>query len=86
MPDAKPDLAKNILGGEVAMWSEQVSGLAVEGKLWPRGSALGERLWADPDTDWKAAEVNTGSLNDKNALELNNSRKAINLTVRYWLH
>jgi len=56
LPDAKPDLAKNILGGEVAMWSEQVSGLAVEGKLWPRGSALGERLWADPDTDWKAAE------------------------------
>jgi len=60
LPDAKPDLAKNILGGEVAMWSEQVSGLAVEGKLWPRGSALGERLWADPDTDWKAAEVSTG--------------------------
>ena len=39
------------------MWSEQVSGVAVESKLWPRGSALGERLWADPDSDWKAAEV-----------------------------
>ena len=42
---------------KVAMWSEQVSGVAVESKLWPRGSALGERLWADPDSDWKAAEV-----------------------------
>ena len=32
------------------MWSEQVQGVAVEGKLWPRVAALGERLWADPGT------------------------------------
>ena len=32
------------------MWSEQVQGAAVEGKLWPRVAALGERLWADPGT------------------------------------
>ena len=32
------------------MWSEQVAGEAIEGKLWPRGSALGERLWTDPAT------------------------------------
>jgi len=55
--DSNPEFANNILGGEVAMWSEQVSGVAVESKLWPRGSALGERLWADPDSDWKAAEA-----------------------------
>jgi len=57
LPDHDPKHISNILGGEVAMWTEQVSGLAVESKLWPRGSALGERLWADPDTDWKAAEA-----------------------------
>ena len=32
------------------MWSEQVQGEAIEGKLWPRGAALGERLWSDPST------------------------------------
>ena len=41
---------QNILGGEAAMWTEQVQGVAVEGKLWPRVAALGERLWADPES------------------------------------
>ena len=47
-----------ILGGEAAMWSEQVDDQAVEGKLWPRGCALAERLWSDPkDKDaWRSAE------------------------------
>jgi len=46
-----------ILGGEAAMWSEQVDGAAVVHKLWPRASALGERLWSDPATNWKQAEL-----------------------------
>jgi len=46
-----------ILGGEAAMWSEQVDGAAIMHKLWPRLSALGERLWSDPETDWKQAEI-----------------------------
>ena len=32
------------------MWSEQVAGEAIEGKLWPRGAALAERLWSDLPT------------------------------------
>jgi len=48
---------KQILGGEAALWSEQVDTTGMEGKLWPRSAALGERLWSDPDTDWRAAEV-----------------------------
>ncbi|KAA0202353.1 hypothetical protein HAZT_HAZT010951, partial [Hyalella azteca] len=45
-----------ILGGEAALWSEQVDSESVDVRLWPRGSALGERLWSDPDHDWRDAE------------------------------
>ena len=48
MKDQKKQYEQNILGGEAAMWTEQVQGIAVEGKLWPRVAALGERLWTDP--------------------------------------
>ena len=45
---------KLILGGEAAMWSEQVDDFSVEAKLWPRGCAFAERLWSDPqDTTWR---------------------------------
>ena len=48
-----------ILGGEAAMWSEQVDSAAVVHKLFPRVSALGERLWSDPEAGltWKQAEA-----------------------------
>lgn len=48
-----------ILGGEAAMWSEQVDSAAVVHKLFPRVSALGERLWSDPEAGltWKQAET-----------------------------
>ncbi|XP_072938988.1 chitooligosaccharidolytic beta-N-acetylglucosaminidase [Epargyreus clarus] len=45
-----------VLGGEAALWSEQADGATLDGRLWPRGAALAERLWAEPHTDWKAAE------------------------------
>ncbi|KAK0090371.1 hypothetical protein PV325_001145 [Microctonus aethiopoides] len=37
-----------ILGGEVALWSEQVGQSSLGSRLWPRVSAFGERLWSDP--------------------------------------
>ena len=45
-----------IIGGETAMWSEQTDDATVEGKLFPRTSAYGERLWTSPSNGWYEAE------------------------------
>ncbi len=37
-----------ILGGEATMWSELVTPLTIDSRIWPRTLAIGERLWTDP--------------------------------------
>lgn len=44
------------LGGEAAMWSEQVDHFTLDGRVWPRLSAMAERLWTNPSTGWKQAQ------------------------------
>lgn len=34
-----------VLGAEAAIWSEQISEFELDGRIWPRLSALAERLW-----------------------------------------
>lgn len=35
-----------IYGAEAALWTEQVDEWALDARLWPRASALAERLWS----------------------------------------
>ncbi|XP_020100291.1 beta-hexosaminidase 2-like [Ananas comosus] len=38
--------AGRVLGGEVALWSEQADGTVLDGRLWPRAAAMAEALWS----------------------------------------
>ncbi|XP_058124961.1 chitooligosaccharidolytic beta-N-acetylglucosaminidase [Anopheles coustani] len=49
--------ARQILGGEAALWTEQSDSYTLDNRLWPRLSAHAERLWSNPRTGWQAAEA-----------------------------
>ncbi|CAM0136059.1 hypothetical protein VKS41_005555 [Umbelopsis sp. WA50703] len=38
--------AKSVLGGEVALWSEQSDSAVVDMKIWPRAAAAAEAMWS----------------------------------------
>ncbi|XP_050377545.1 LOW QUALITY PROTEIN: beta-hexosaminidase 2 [Argentina anserina] len=40
------DEAKLVLGGEVALWSEQADPTVLDARIWPRTSAMAESLWS----------------------------------------
>ncbi|WMI66502.1 family 20 glycosylhydrolase [Aestuariibaculum sp. YM273] len=60
--DLTPEERKRILGGEVTMWSELVTPLTIDSRIWPRTAAIAERLWSqktvtDVDNMLKRLEV-----------------------------
>jgi hexosaminidase len=42
-----PEERKRILGGEATMWSELVTDLSIDSRLWPRSIAIAERFWSN---------------------------------------
>jgi len=46
-----------LLGAAAPLWAEQADEMASESRIWPRGSALAERLWTNPQgRGWAEAE------------------------------
>lgn len=48
--------SSQILGAEGALWTEQADHHSLDGRFWPRVSALAERLWTDPREGWQSAD------------------------------
>jgi hexosaminidase len=44
-----PEEQQRILGGEACMWSEYVSPESIDSRIWPRMTAIAERLWSRQD-------------------------------------
>ncbi|KOC91347.1 family 20 glycosylhydrolase [Winslowiella iniecta] len=40
---------ENLLGGEAALWAENINASLLDSKLWPRAFAVAERLWSAKD-------------------------------------
>jgi hexosaminidase len=48
--DLNPEQKSRILGGEACMWTELVTPENIDSRIWPRNTAIAERLWSPEGT------------------------------------
>ncbi|KAI8600712.1 beta-D-N-acetylhexosaminidase 1 [Dissophora ornata] len=75
-----PKEAKNVLGGEALLWTEQVDDTNLDVKLWPRASAVAEVLWSGNSDDsathlWNGPDQKLDTLRSVEALDRINEHR-----------
>ncbi|KAF9207718.1 hypothetical protein BGZ49_010682 [Haplosporangium sp. Z 27] len=78
--DLSPQEAKNVIGGEALLWTEQVDDTNLDIKLWPRASAAAEVLWSGNSDDsrtrlWNGPDQTDNSLRSNEALDRINEHR-----------